>query len=58
MGYEVDVVFVGDKVRTDNYGICTVTEIRNGKIYMATDKRRIVTYFYPGAFIKGILHKV
>ena len=57
-GYGANVVFVGDKVRTDNYGICTVTEIRGGKIYMTTTKGKIVTYYYPSAFDKGVLSKV
>lgn len=57
-GYGANVVFVGDKVKTDNYGICTVTEIRNGKIYMTTEKGKIVTYYYPSAFDKGVLSKV
>lgn len=57
-GYGANVVFVGDKVRTDNYGICTVTEIRGGKIYMTTTKGKIVTYYYPSAFDKGVLRKV
>jgi hypothetical protein len=57
-GYGDNVAFVGDRIQTGDYGVCTVKEIRNGKIYMTTTKGKIVTFYYPSAFEKGILKKL
>lgn len=51
-------VLVGEKYKTKDYGICTVSELRPGKVYMKTLKGKVVIFMYPNAFVNNKVVKV
>ena len=51
-------VRVGEKYRTNDYGICTVSELRPGRVYMKTSKGKVVIFMYPHAFVNKKVTKV
>lgn len=51
-------VSVGERYRNKLYGVCIVSELRPGKVYMKTSKGKVVIFTYPNAFVNGKVVKV
>lgn len=51
-------VFVGERYRNKDYGICTVSELKPGKVCMKTQRGKSVIFIYPDAFVNGKVIKV
>ena len=51
-------VFIGERYKTNDYGICTVSELRPGRVYMKTPKGKVVIFRYPYAFVNKKVMKV
>ena len=51
-------VLVGERYRTNDYGICIVSELRPGRVYMKTSKGKVVIFLYPNAFVNKKVIKV
>ena len=51
-------VRVGERYKTKDYGICTVSELRSGRVYMKNSKGKVVIFMYPNAFVNKKVIKV
>ena len=51
-------VRVGERYLNNDYGICTVSELKPKRVYMKTSKGKIVIFIYPDAFIHKKVKKV
>ena len=51
-------VCVGERYKNKDYGMCTVSELKPGKVYMKTTKGKTVIFLYPEAFVNGKVTKV
>ena len=51
-------VRVGERYKTKDYGICTVSELRPGRVYMKTSKGKVVIFIYPNAFVNNKVIRV
>lgn len=49
---------VGDRVKNNQYGLCTVIQIKPDRVYLKTEKGKTVIFKHPDAFKKGTLKKV
>ena len=51
-------VRVGERYSNNDYGICTVSELKPKRVYMKTSKGKIVIFIYPDAFVHKKVKKV
>ena len=51
-------VRVGERYLNNDYGICTVSELKPKRVYMKTSKGKIVIFIYPDAFVHKKVTKV